>query len=321
MEIIIQAPQHYSLPAKESIIETMESFKDPSYAVTKQSIQIEGAFINFFKKDYKERHQIQVVSKAGYIQMHFELSTGTTLYAPHTDKGKLLPIYPRQHMLFYEPQLDGLLTFPTCKNAQSVEIEISENWLKMHLGDELSLMGDFAQAIQRKEPALLGGKHLPINHDIQRILQQLYTCSYVGELKRLFIESKLIELLSFQLHQASTYTPIYSARILKDDRDRLYQLKELLETNPSQHMTMQEMTDLTFMNRTKLQYLFKELFGQTIHDFVVERRMEIAYQLLLQHPGLAVADVARKIGYAHYNHFSNAFKKRFGVSPSKISKS
>lgn len=316
---VIEVNRGYILSGQESILETQTKIETKEFKIEKRTIQIDGVFIHFYKKNIFEQQKLKVLSTSGYIQMHFELSTGATLYESCESNGSVLPTYQGQHMLFFEPYLDGYLTFPICSGATTVEIELSEEWLKKQFGEQLSLLQDFAFALKGSRAAILGGQAYPICPDIYRIIKQLYDCPYVGDLKKFFIESKLLELLTIKIHKATNSLPTkLLTNISKIDKERLFYLKELLASVKAEQYTIQQMTELTFMNRTKLQSSFKQLFGMTIHEFVVDKRMEEAYQLLSYSSGWTVAEVARQVGYKHYNHFSTAFKNKFGVSPSKI---
>ncbi|MCR4033794.1 MULTISPECIES: helix-turn-helix domain-containing protein [Flavobacterium] len=317
---VIEVENSHLLAEQGSIIETNIKIESNEFNIEKQSIKIDGVCIHFYKKNIFRQQKLRVISHSGYIQMHFELSTGETLYESGEKRGSYLPIYQNQHMLFFEPHLDGYLTFPVCSKAMTVEIELSEEWLKKHFGEELTLLRDFAFGLKSKTAAILGGRTYPICSDIYLIIKQIYNCPYTGDLKKFFIESKLLELLAVKIHKAAnTLETKNLVKISNTDKERLYQLKELLSSVKQGHFTIQQMTELTFMNRTKLQSSFKQLFGVTVHEFVVNKRMEEAYDLLKYSSDWTVAEVARHVGYKHYNHFSIAFKNKFGISPSKIS--
>jgi AraC-like DNA-binding protein len=49
-------------------------------------------------------------------------------------------------------------------------------------------------------------------------------------------------------------------------------------------------------------------------------RMSAAVQLLVEHPSIPVADVARLVGYSRATHFARAFRCRFGVAPAVFRK-
>jgi AraC-like DNA-binding protein len=71
------------------------------------------------------------------------------------------------------------------------------------------------------------------------------------------------------------------------------------------------------VNTNKLMNSFKLLFGKSIFEFIQELRMDYA-QHLLREQDLQITEVARTIGYKNPNHFSAAFKRRFGFCPSAI---
>src|SRR5213080_1022997 len=57
-------------------------------------------------------------------------------------------------------------------------------------------------------------------------------------------------------------------------------------------------------------------FGQTsFNEDLRARRMSVAAGLLFEQPALAVADVARLVGYRQPAHFARAFRRRYGLAP------
>lgn len=55
--------------------------------------------------------------------------------------------------------------------------------------------------------------------------------------------------------------------------------------------------------------------GQTPHRYVLERRLVRAQDLLARSP-LAVADIARDSGFRGPSHFTAAFRRQYGLTPS-----
>lgn len=64
---------------------------------------------------------------------------------------------------------------------------------------------------------------------------------------------------------------------------------------------------------------FSESLGKSFVQYVTQLRMERAKQLL-QNPMLKLYEIADTVGYPEYPHFSRAFKKFTGVSPSDFRK-
>ena len=63
-----------------------------------------------------------------------------------------------------------------------------------------------------------------------------------------------------------------------------------------------------------LEALFKEATGKTLHQAVLERRLELARQLLLR-TEYSIEEIAYDTGFSSRGHFCTVFKRHFGCSP------
>lgn len=64
---------------------------------------------------------------------------------------------------------------------------------------------------------------------------------------------------------------------------------------------------------------FKEIFKETPNRWLVQKRLEEAH-FLLQKSGKTPSEIFIDLGFEDLSHFSFAFKKKFGKSPSEIEK-
>jgi len=71
------------------------------------------------------------------------------------------------------------------------------------------------------------------------------------------------------------------------------------------------------INQNKLKTGFKALFGLPVIAYLYDLRMDYAHTLLADH-NRNVSEVAPIVGYHNANHFSTAFKRKFGISPSQL---
>lgn len=62
---------------------------------------------------------------------------------------------------------------------------------------------------------------------------------------------------------------------------------------------------------------FRNAFGMTVGDYLRDRRLEWAYEQILN-DDRKVADIAVAAGFADHAHLSRLFKQRYGVSPSTL---
>jgi AraC-like DNA-binding protein len=61
---------------------------------------------------------------------------------------------------------------------------------------------------------------------------------------------------------------------------------------------------------------FREAFGTSPHDFIIEQRILRAQDLLLEQENTPLASIAEEVGYADLPTFSKAFRRKVGVPPS-----
>lgn len=313
-----QAPIDYLIPAGHHVIETIDLKKGKELYEERKRIHLDGVYINYYKRSQIKEREVWVRSDAPYLQMHLEMTTGASYYY-HKNKKLSVPIAKGEFAVFYVPELNGKLFDPPCKDAITVEVEISHKWIQQNIATSNPLAKKFLQDIKASQPTLLGAKSHAISPLIYRNVQDLLECPYVGGIKRLYLEAKLMELFAHQLYQIDTGGRIPAGQKLsKAEVDQLHYIQEMISTDLSKHYSIEELSYLSHMNRTKLQAGFKVLFGLTIHDFLIEKRMEMAYQLLTGSYAYHwnIAEIAQRVGYKYGNHFSTAFKKRFGVSPS-----
>ena len=56
------------------------------------------------------------------------------------------------------------------------------------------------------------------------------------------------------------------------------------------------------------------MFGATVFEFCLARRMELARGLLLD-GGMTISEIAETVGYEHPTNFTAAFRRRFNALP------
>lgn len=72
-------------------------------------------------------------------------------------------------------------------------------------------------------------------------------------------------------------------------------------------------------NEFKLKYGFKELYGTTVHRFLMEERLRKS-KMMVQFTDQSLKSIAHATGFKSIAHFSRTFKKHYGHSPSDFRK-
>jgi AraC family transcriptional regulator len=84
----------------------------------------------------------------------------------------------------------------------------------------------------------------------------------------------------------------------------------------AQSVTLAELARVACMSPNHLLRTFRQLFHQTPHQFLVDRRLEEAKRLLANEE-LTVTDICLGVGFESLGSFSTLFRKQFGCSPSE----
>jgi AraC-like DNA-binding protein len=93
----------------------------------------------------------------------------------------------------------------------------------------------------------------------------------------------------------------------------------MLSKDPSPQLTIQALAAEVGINRNKLHYGFKYVYGLTIHDFQERQRLQKAVRLLST-THKPVKTIAALTGYCNSSRLSVLFKKTFGVTPNQFRK-
>lgn len=91
----------------------------------------------------------------------------------------------------------------------------------------------------------------------------------------------------------------------------------LFKENPDRIFSLEEVAERVNMNVRTLSARFREITGQSIHQYQLDLKLEAAYQDL-RTGQRTVKDVAMSYGFCDAYYFSRLFKKKFGVAPKQI---
>ena len=79
---------------------------------------------------------------------------------------------------------------------------------------------------------------------------------------------------------------------------------------------VEALADEVGLSRVQLHRRMKELTGITVGEFIRNIRLQQAAKLL-EAGDTSVAQVTYAVGFSNPNHFTTAFKRHFGVTPSE----
>ncbi|MGM3306413.1 helix-turn-helix transcriptional regulator [Anabaena sp. WFMT] len=238
----------------------------------------------------------------------------------------------REHLIEYTFELSGLKTgtygFFGSGLAPGGSLEHSPvqptAWVSVHIEPELFCQwfghkGELPTNLQpliRKSDQKYYEHHGKTTSAMQMALQQLLGCPYQGNTKRVYLESKVWELMALQVEQfLETQTIETTSKILNaEDIERIHYASEILLTRLDQPPSLMELARMVGINDNKLKVGFKQVFETTVFGYLHDCRMERSRQMLAAGK-LTVTETAKAVGFANRGYFAASFRRKFGVNP------
>ena len=90
-----------------------------------------------------------------------------------------------------------------------------------------------------------------------------------------------------------------------------------IDDNLSQKLTLSDLCDIFEISSTSMNDLFKQEVNTTVNDFVNQKKINKAIQLIREED-YKIYEIAEMLGYSDYKYFNYVFKKYTDVTPSKF---
>ena len=208
------------------------------------------------------------------------------------------------HHISNERPLQTVTIFSTLKNVKKLP-EQEAIMYKSYLSDLINPSSGFVE-----------GPSMFMNASMQEAIDKIFSTKYEGAARMLFLKSQVTELLS---HFFANLAEGNTDDVKVDEREKLYQAKEILTSNIESPPSLNELSKMIGLNSYKLKKNFKELFGVPVFKHLQNERLVKAHDLL-RYQDLTIQEAAWQVGYESLSSFSSAFQKKFGFRPSEIKK-
>ncbi|MFZ5866065.1 MAG: helix-turn-helix transcriptional regulator [Thermodesulfobacteriota bacterium] len=226
----------------------------------------------------------------------------------------VLHVKPGLNVATIGPPQEYRLKIKGGQSHKSVRVEITEPFLStMFDGTDMDQLAERILTPSESRRLLV---HRNLSPALQCVAHQLINCPMHTGARRLFLESKVLEIVAHHL-EAISDTP-ERRHILPDpgDVERLQKARSILEEEFADPPSLFVLARRVGLNDFKLKRGFKAIFGTTVFEYVRRLRMDKA-RALLEIGDINVTQAAVEAGYSSFGHFAAAFKKRFGTLPSR----
>ena len=231
-----------------------------------------------------------------------------------------LDMQVNHHNIIYAAPFEGSSSFSSLYNSIDVlHIHISPAAFLRYLPNSHPLFNHFRNSITTKSSAILSPFSRQITPRMHRLIQEILHCTRQGIIKRVYYESKVLELLVQQLEQFMQEGDYPDYSLSRDNVDRIHAVQDYIINNINQPITLTYLAKMFGTNEFTLKRGFKEVFGTTVFGFWNDLKMHQAKSQLLDED-TTITDISFALGYKNARHFSTAFKRKFGISPREMRK-
>jgi AraC-like DNA-binding protein len=220
-----------------------------------------------------------------------------------------------QHFLvFANPSKDWSILFsPRSIQAKVLvlKLEVLHQFLGLHLKNgQINPKSRFQMP---RSPLLLTGA-------MRIAIFQLFDTKNGGSSGVLFRQSKIMEFLSLMLMDLQNEKSGFEGCPFlgeNGESKKIEEARNILIRDYHKPNKIKDLAKRVGTNEYKLKVGFRHLYGNSIHNYLLDQRLENG-RIFLKKSGWSVAVVAEKVGYSNPSHFIEAFKKKFGITPKKL---
>ncbi|HUH46662.1 MAG TPA: AraC family transcriptional regulator [Arenibacter sp.] len=152
--------------------------------------------------------------------------------------------------------------------------------------------------------------------EMKLLLKNIADTSTKDALSHFFLQIEVLKLLYLLFRRLSIRENKSYRAINNVDVEKLMMVRNEILNDLSSPPILKELAQIATMSETKLNQLFKQIFGRSIYNYFQKARMEEA-AFLLKQADRSVSETGYELGFSNLSHFSRLFKKHFGTTPKK----
>lgn len=251
------------------------------------------------------------------VKLRFTLSGNGSIY--NEVNKRQYTFNANQQNIIYMPELEGTGEYDTTHPYQFFEVHFAKDRFLQLAENSNPALQRLADHLDAGQYSQLAEYNLSVSWAMKNCIYDIINCKYTGGLKSVFIASKCTELLVLQAEafEKERIKIEHAPIIAVPDQERIYYAREYLIDHLDAPPSIAELAKICGINEFKLKQGFKGVFDSSIFSYLADYKLNYARELLLD--GTPIKAVAFQLGYSSVPHFSNAFRKKFAVSPGKLS--
>lgn len=256
-------------------------------------------------------------SQSDVVRLHFGMKGDYRFL--YRQLGQTFDLIGSHHNLMYSQGFDMTVTNKTAE-VETFGIQFPKEKFIAYTQNTTPRLEQFSNDVLAGRSVMLSPHWGAIDPGIQTAIQQILHNGYTGELKKIFLLSKSVELLVLSA-EACTRQETQGEPFLKSktDKEKIIAVRDLVNARAHCPPNLSEIARAVGLNEYKLKRGFKETFDTTVFGYLTAQRLHLA-ERYLRDTQKSAAEISTELGYATPQHFNNAFKKKFGKTPFAVRK-
>jgi len=227
-------------------------------------------------------------------------------------------LHGNMNILLISNNIDIEFKLMPATSILAVDISITAEWMKNQFSDADKPFQNFIESMRHNvKPAVFIE---PGSSQEYRTVMDLHDHTFSGAKSTLYIKAKTLSLISDFLNRAITHDPneLLDGNALH--QDKMLTVEKILDDHIEKDLPSIEMiARRVALSESTLKRHFKLMFGNSIYEYYLEKKMDHAKRLLLEKP-MTVKEVAYRLGYEKTSNFIHIFKKFHTYSPGYLKK-
>jgi AraC family transcriptional activator of pyochelin receptor len=158
---------------------------------------------------------------------------------------------------------------------------------------------------------------MPLGPTLLRCLEDLRACGLEGRRRRLFLQSKAVEILCHAFEGMDHEDSFGSAESSMVTARSVMKAQLLLMENFITPPNLEDLAHAVGLSRSGLCAGFRQILGQSVFEYIQDLRMRQALALLNERDA-SITQIAYAVGYNHASSFSVAVQRHFGATPTEL---
>jgi AraC-like DNA-binding protein len=136
--------------------------------------------------------------------------------------------------------------------------------------------------------------------------------------EKIIIQGDVLKILAHFIKKVTSDKYKKSKGLQFGDAAKIMEIKKTIDEGAHcKHFSLEELAKTVGMSKTKMKMKFKEIIGTSVYKYYLDVRMQRARDMLSNNPR-SITTLAYQMGFKTVSHFSQLYKKYYGINPNSI---